>query len=277
MSILLSDEELRAMQGVSYFLRTLYVFAIRRYMDYQTGIVGIKRRISYQSLSEEMFIEPQSGVSKNETGSPSKQQLRRALKSLERIGLLEQIKNKDHLIFRCVLAIRDQSVQSQVGTRPTHHLGTEADTAREDETLYLERVSELVTMQEVTQVGIPKMAQVVTPPVSGKDKEKELSLRDSSKKKKRSQLPDDFCVTSHHEELAKKNDWPDPHNEIEAFRDYHLSRATIFADWDRAFHTWLRNAKRFKERTHGKQQSQQPTNSHNRAIENILNSARRSR
>ena len=31
--------------------------------------------------------------------------------------------------------------------------------------------------------------------------------------------------------------------EFAKFVDYHLSRASKFADWDRAFHTWLNNAR----------------------------------
>jgi len=31
--------------------------------------------------------------------------------------------------------------------------------------------------------------------------------------------------------------------EFEKFKDYHLARGTKFVDWDRAFHTWLNNAR----------------------------------
>ena len=34
-------------------------------------------------------------------------------------------------------------------------------------------------------------------------------------------------------------------NEIEAFRDYHHSRGNSMNDWNRAFYTWMRNAKKF--------------------------------
>lgn len=67
----------------------------------------------------------------------------------------------------------------------------------------------------------------------------------SVRPKRGGQIPDDFVVTEHHEELAMQNDWPSPHDEISAFRDYHMARGTVFKDWDRAFYTWLRNAKKF--------------------------------
>lgn len=276
MAILLSDEEIEAMQGVSYFLRTLYIFAIRRYMDYQTGIVGIKRRISYQSLIEEMYVEPHCGIEKVDTGSPVKAKIRRALARMEKVGLIEKIKNKEHIVFRCVLARRDYSVQNQVGTKPAQQAGTQADTIKNQKKLDLEPVFKDSENEADTQVGIPKPSQVGTPPLSGKDKEKEI-LRISKKKR---QLPENFEVTEQHCSLAQKNNWPDPKTEIDAFKDYHLSKGTLFVDWDRAFYTWLRNAARFrfKERTSGNNQPRvNKPNSFNRAIENIINSATRSR
>lgn len=61
-------------------------------------------------------------------------------------------------------------------------------------------------------------------------------------------LPDDFIVTETHLELAQKNNWPNPQDELEAFRDYHVARGNTMLDWDRAFYTWLRNAKKYKSR-----------------------------
>lgn len=275
--MLLTNEEIEAMQGINYFLRTLYIFAIRRYMDYQTGIVGIKRRISYQSLSEEMYIEPEKGFDREETGSPSKPRLQRALKRLQKIGLIVQIKNNDYLIFRCVLARRDNCVQNIPDTNPIHFSDTLPDTSKRPKKLVKARSSASFTSQADTLPDTPKLSLPDTPPLSGKDKEKEL-LRSSKKKR---QMPDDFKVTDQHKGVASKNNWPDPYTEIEAFRDYHLSKASSFADWDRAFYTWLRNSARFiKEKKRANQQSHTKTNKSNsfdRAIENIINSTNRLR
>lgn len=64
-------------------------------------------------------------------------------------------------------------------------------------------------------------------------------------KKRNSEFPENFVVSEQHITLAKKNNWPDPNTEVEAFRDYHQARGTVFKDWDKAFYTWLRNAKKF--------------------------------
>jgi hypothetical protein len=275
-AILLSDEEIQALEGIGYFLKCLYVFAVRKYMDYQTGVVGIKRRISYQSISEEMYINPHCGIEKSETGSPNKAKIRRALTRLEKIGLLEKINNKDYLIFKCVFAKRDYSVQKQVVIKQAPQADTKVVILKTQENLDRAAVTNNAIDEAGMEVGIPHMAQVVIPPLSDK-KEKEISLRDISKKKK-CRLPENFKLTEGHLDLAEKNRWPDPRAEIEAFKDYHESKGSLFLDWDKAFFTWLRNAARFKERNYANRQPQPPKqNSFNRAIENILNSADRTR
>ena len=68
---------------------------------------------------------------------------------------------------------------------------------------------------------------------------------------KKRAIPDDFKVSPQIVELAEQNGWSDPHSELDAFRDYHLAHGSRMADWEAAFRTWLRNAKRFRD-------SQQP-------------------
>jgi len=263
-SILLSDEELWSLYEQHEFYFKLYVFGIRRYMDYQTGIVGIKRRISYQSLKEEMFVETRKGLDREKCEAPTKARLQRALKHLEKIGLIEQIKNKDHLVFRCLLAKRDNSAQNKPDTKSIHF----PDTRQQGENVDASGLA----INPVIKPDTPKKTIPDTPPLSGKAKEKEI-LRIS---KKKVQLPQDFVVTDQHLTLASEKNWPDPHSEIDAFRDYHLSRGTTMLDWDRAFYTWLRNAEKFGGKSRGDNQQVKP-NSFNRAIENIINSANRSR
>lgn len=110
----ISQAERQALHGQRPFLVKLYLLAIRPYMDYASGVVGLKRRISWRSLTEEMYVEPTCGVPKNETGSPSRNQLRRAIMQLERAGLIKYHDDKSWLVFECILATRDQSAQKQV-------------------------------------------------------------------------------------------------------------------------------------------------------------------
>jgi len=63
--------------------------------------------------------------------------------------------------------------------------------------------------------------------------------------KRRSTVPENFEVTARIIELAKQNGWPNPHEQLDAFKDYHLAHGTLMADWEAAFRTWLRNSLKF--------------------------------
>lgn len=56
------------------------------------------------------------------------------------------------------------------------------------------------------------------------------------------QLPSDLTWTNAHS-LKAHAKGVDVEAEFEKFKDYHLARASKFVDWDRAFHTWLNNAR----------------------------------
>jgi hypothetical protein len=122
MPILLSDEELEALEGLPHLHRCLYIFGIRRYMDYETGITGIKRKISYKSLSEEVYVIPHQGFTDAKTKSVA--QLKRAVKALEKAGLITMhskvSSTEKQLILKCILASWDKSVQNKPVPYPYH-------------------------------------------------------------------------------------------------------------------------------------------------------------
>lgn len=64
---------------------------------------------------------------------------------------------------------------------------------------------------------------------------------------RRTLIPEDFTVSGRIVELAKENKWPDPWDELNAFKDYHIAHGTLMADWEAAFRTWLRNCLRFNK------------------------------
>ena len=80
----ITSQELSALMGLPYLQQVTYLLGIRPYMDATTSLVGIKRGISYQSLAETLYVEPHQGI---QSGSPSRQQLRRVIKALERAGI----------------------------------------------------------------------------------------------------------------------------------------------------------------------------------------------
>lgn len=82
----------------------------------------------------------------------------------------------------------------------------------------------------------------VTPPDTDTDTDiKEIIPNGITKKK--TTAPENFVVTDRHRELAKKNNWTNPEDEIDGFLDHHIAKGSKFFDWDRAFYTWLRENK----------------------------------
>lgn len=115
--LFITDQELSALAGLPYLQQVAYLTGIRPYMDRNTFTVGIKRRISYQSLAEALYVEPSPGITSS--GSPSRQQLRRVIKALERSGLIHVQSDHKNLILKCLLVHSHYSVQNKADTNPT--------------------------------------------------------------------------------------------------------------------------------------------------------------
>jgi len=92
--------------------QVLYVFGLRRHMDYKTGIVGETRRISIQSLKEALYVEPSNGPVR-EKGSPSKHRILRSLERLTDKGLAIR---KGTFTFRLPLADSDEVSEEKLRT-----------------------------------------------------------------------------------------------------------------------------------------------------------------
>lgn len=115
--MMISQEELEALLGLSHLQRLIYLQGLRPYVDYETGLVGLKRGISYQSLAEILFVEPHPGI---QSGSPSKDQIRRALKRLEQAKLIEIQSQQKKLILKCSLLNSHQFAQNKAASK-SHH------------------------------------------------------------------------------------------------------------------------------------------------------------
>lgn len=80
-------------------------------------------------------------------------------------------------------------------------------------------------------------------------------------KKRGCTLPEDFTLTEKHRALAKKYNILDVDEQFEHFRDYHLSRGTVFKSWDAGFRTWLHRAASFTPK-----QKKQTLEEHNATV-----------
>lgn len=155
----INDDEREALRGLPHLARLTYTFGLRPFMDYGTGIVGLKRGISWKSLAEELYVEPHQGI---KGGEPSEKELRRALVWLQKVGLVGQNQAERRLVFPLLLAQRDQSARNKVGSKWADEAGREEGTSKaSNHAGYSEQEGREVVGGESPKVG--------TPPVSGKD------------------------------------------------------------------------------------------------------------
>lgn len=115
MDFLINGDELAGLSGLPHIQQLTYLRGIRPYMDVKTGIVGIKRRISYQSISEQLYVEPHQGI---KSQSFSRDQVRRAVSGLARAGIVEVQSEGMQLILKCELATKAFSVQNKAAINP---------------------------------------------------------------------------------------------------------------------------------------------------------------
>lgn len=121
MDFVINGDELAAMSGLPHIQQLAYLRGIRPYMDVKTGITGIKRRISYQSISEQLYIEPHQGI---KSQNFSRDQVRRAVSGLVRAGMIEVQSDGMQLILKCPLALRHYSVQNKAAINPPQKAAT---------------------------------------------------------------------------------------------------------------------------------------------------------
>lgn len=114
MSTQWNDEEDAAMDYLPHVDQVIYLRGIRRRMNYQTGITGLSAPISYAWLGQLTDVHPEIGSNAAPKARMTLSAIRCSLARLERAGLIERIPNSDRrLVFRCILASRDQSVSGR--------------------------------------------------------------------------------------------------------------------------------------------------------------------
>lgn len=154
-------EETELLHEKDEFMYKLYFHAIRRYVDYNTGIVGLKRGISWESLAEEMYVAPRPGGLRN--GKPHKSAIRRSLWQLEKIGLIKTVSTGKRLVFELPIVIRDIQMRKKADTKPTHEEDTKADTSEFRKSPVNTTFQETLQIEADTQVDMRSSAKADTP------------------------------------------------------------------------------------------------------------------
>lgn len=79
-----NDEEDHALRGLSMLAQVMYLRVFRRFMNYRTGVSGADFRITYQVICDAVGFVPDWG-SKKPRWSPSREEVRAAIRELERV------------------------------------------------------------------------------------------------------------------------------------------------------------------------------------------------
>ncbi len=239
-----SYQERAALRGRSLLQIGIYVMAIRPYMDYATGFVGIKRGISQQSIAEELYEEPGPGIT---GGSPSKGQIKRGINALIKAGLITRHSRYKKMILRCELAETDLTeansfVQEKASLKPTP-----LDDLSKRQNEHLESGSyEIFTAEE----DATKIAKAATPPVS------ENTNTLSQEKSSSNFISEGFQPSPIIIEKAKQHDCPTAtcRDELAKFISFHQSKGNRRCNWNAEFLGWLLRAKQYhQERKNVKQ------------------------
>ncbi|RDH91862.1 MAG: hypothetical protein DIZ77_06410 [endosymbiont of Seepiophila jonesi] len=99
--------------------QVVYLRGLRRYMDYRTGLVGVKRRVNRKSLQELLEVNSKPG-SHHETPEITASYLRGVFKRLAAAGLIKRVPEYDRtLVFLLPLADVDKSA-SRSSARGAH-------------------------------------------------------------------------------------------------------------------------------------------------------------
>jgi len=114
-TLIINFDEFTALNGLPHLQQLAYLRGIRPYMDTRTGIVGILRAISLQSIADHLHVKPQSGI---KSQNFSRDQIRRVLSGLVRVGIISIQSEDRQLILKCNLATLSHSVQNKAAINP---------------------------------------------------------------------------------------------------------------------------------------------------------------
>lgn len=111
--LFITTKEISALKGLPHFAQIVYLLGLRPHVDQQSKLIGLHIKISYQSIAKSLYVSPYPGI---QSDIPNKQQIRRAIKHLERSGLIGIQSEDQTLILKCLLANSHPNVQNKADT-----------------------------------------------------------------------------------------------------------------------------------------------------------------
>jgi hypothetical protein len=115
-SIVLTEGEMESLYGLPFAATALYL-CLRRRMDFKTGRVGAIHAISWQGVTEYLYVAGRPGI---KTVKTSRWAAMRTCGHLQRAGLVNLESNlaSGRLIFKLPQAMLDKSVSNKAAPKP---------------------------------------------------------------------------------------------------------------------------------------------------------------
>ncbi len=230
--------------------------AIRRVMDYRTGVAGRTRRLSEQMLSEVLYVTPCRG--RHESGSPTRQRVRSVVARLVTLGALMQV---GPMVFELPLATRigpskgsatDEQPDQQPDQQPNNN---QEKTNKNNAVNSGDGVSGTASESD-------RSANSNLPLVSGKPKHNppcippEGGAKPQAKPIRKTRLPDPFNVSAVMCQWANERaPAVDLAFETEKFVNYWRGTGGTKVDWVATWRTWMLKAQEDANRRPGKRQT----------------------
>lgn len=256
MDFKINQLEREHLYGLPHLQQLVYYAGIRPYMDYATGFVGIKRGISYQSLREEIYVQPHTGY---KAQAFSRDQIIRAVDGLERAGLIQNHTLGKALVLKCLLASHDNSVQNKAATKPLGQATIKPSHQMPVNSGIVEEFSK--------KAVIGKPIKAATPPESG------FNNNSHSNGRMRLGISFEFHPSEGliEKALAMGCETVNCTEELMRFILYHQSKGTMSCDWDAEYLRWLLNGKRYqqKETAHANRNSHKPAHTSTSLISRV--------
>jgi hypothetical protein len=109
-----NEDEADALLYLPHIDQVLYLMGLRRHMDFATGTVGIRRKVSYQMFKELLEVHRQRGSTKPDH-YPKRDELRASIKRLEGAGLVQKLPSTgkaiaESMVFKLPLAQIGRSI-----------------------------------------------------------------------------------------------------------------------------------------------------------------------
>lgn len=114
-AFLVTDEEMDALHELPWVAQLAYLRALRPHMDYETGLIGVRRKISRRQIAEEITVPSCRGRHSDDKEAPTEKAIRCALESLCDAGVIERKGDNGALVFFAKIAFEQQSVRRMRG------------------------------------------------------------------------------------------------------------------------------------------------------------------